>query len=823
MAITSDNNVSTTDTKPKNEAAAFEVEDGKQEQDLSEHDERTQALIQAAARAIVDTIEHEDHSEATDFGAASENDFDNDYRRRSDTAFTDSSYDDNSEYTENQYGREVNEEAYDGSGSSHHEDDVFSHGRRSSDDGSLSSNSGQHTDKEARYNSPSKERTYEDNTPRAGLQEAEVAKLQRELDDRFDGGNDFNAMSRIPSVSSNTYSLLPTALALASPRNSQGRHTPSRSGKRVPFRSPSSVRAIQMSSPAPSIFSGCTPASRKRSLMSHMGGSQSNFTVTPTKPKTPSKVFKAKQEQPLVLLHVTLLPLHWQYAEIMEDAPSEALSEDLQKLRETWRLLQQKLGDTVFERGVLLPHPQDSYETLEERLLGSLDLPIRPRARILSCGHYVGPNSDFIDDVEPSSAETSDSEDMGADDEVPQQLLWCDVCCRDVKFEKYGTVTGRRKKNFRVKVYASNGLMGASTWETCWREMERVDVEIEPAVEASVIKQLNQLIEDMRAVHSHEARAAEERLQSQQAEAIQEQQHMPQAEVLQTRDAAHSRQGQYQDSKIVEVVTPSPIIQETLTKAMVSVDEGARRAQNEDMLRQQREEERLREIYGMNEQEYELSSTRPVSTVGIEPTEPQHTHRHEKRSSARAAQNHDDDSFVELLLAAIKVLLQDKKNIVIGFLSVLLILFAVRAPGPITPETGSWQSSARDAHVELHRDHGHIPQPQLQAIVVAQSDPVQPDIATPAIEIRSESVATLETPSEAQSSSSVPTPEQATAAVASESEAADPKTIETVLPAKQPLDKSDVDRAQTFEHAEDPLSAAILEAYDAREQQSQKA
>ena len=35
---------------------------------------------------------------------------------------------------------------------------------------------------------------------------------------------------------------------------------------------------------------------------------------------------------------------------------------------------------------------------------------------------------------------------------------------------------------FRVKVYASNGLMRAGAWETCWQEMERVDVELEPLV-----------------------------------------------------------------------------------------------------------------------------------------------------------------------------------------------------------------------------------------------------------------------------------------------------------------------------------------------------
>ena len=46
----------------------------------------------------------------------------------------------------------------------------------------------------------------------------------------------------------------------------------------------------------------------------------------------------------------------------------------------------------------------------------------------------------------------------------------------------------------RGKVYASKGLRRDGAWEACWKEMERVDVEVEPVVEVGVQGELERLV-----------------------------------------------------------------------------------------------------------------------------------------------------------------------------------------------------------------------------------------------------------------------------------------------------------------------------------------
>jgi hypothetical protein len=68
---------------------------------------------------------------------------------------------------------------------------------------------------------------------------------------------------------------------------------------------------------------------------------------------------------------------------------------------------------------------------------------------------------------------------------------WCDICGRDVKYDQQ--MSGSMERRFRVKIYASNGLMRAGAWAACWREMERVDVELEPYVEGDLAVELENL------------------------------------------------------------------------------------------------------------------------------------------------------------------------------------------------------------------------------------------------------------------------------------------------------------------------------------------
>lgn len=286
---------------------------------------------------------------------------------------------------------------------------------------------------------------------------------------------------------------------------------------RPAFRSPSSVRALQMSSPTPSVVTSPTRSAKRQSgfpTISRLGSPSVSGQFSPRGRSTPSR-FK-KQEAPLVLLHVTLLPLRWGYGDMMNHfeakklAPLSFSSEGIKNLRGAWRQLQDRLGDTVLERGILLPHPQNDYEVLEERMLETLELPLRRRARILECGHYLGPSNEMTigDDMENESEYNSDAEESDAGVKEDKRH-WCKTCKGDIKYEELGT-----ERVFRIKVYASNGLMSAGAWDACWKEMERVDIEVEPIIDSTIQSDLAKLS----AAFDHEKQQQLEAEQAQQAE-----------------------------------------------------------------------------------------------------------------------------------------------------------------------------------------------------------------------------------------------------------------------------------------------------------------
>ena len=614
----------------------------------TEQDEDTEALIHAAARAIITSIEQDAYdkhagSAISDLSYSGVDGTENCYTEGTDLTYgeeTEMSYGDGTEMSyegdqENSYNADVHDDPYDGSASSHHEDDVFSDGRRSSG-GSLNSSDEQNTDEERRY-----QLTKSDN--KSAQTENRSTRHDEQEDDLDNEMNNIpETISRIPSMASNAYSMLPEPLSFSSITSP---HTPSKVLSRPPFRTPSSVRAMQMSSPTPSVFSG-SPTSRKRVNSSRLC-TPNKLHSSLTKHRTPTK-FKAKEEHPLVLLHVTVLPLHWQHAQIMDAAPPDVLSKDLLAVRESWKLLQEKLGDTVFERGVLLPHPQDSYETLEERLCAALELPMRPRAKILACGHYVGPSTSFSDS-ELSSSETSDSEDLDSVVSNSTKSLWCDICCRDVRFGKFDSLPGRQRKSFKVKLFASNGLMGAGAWAACWREMERVDVEITPWVEATAAKEINELTET---VMAH-----------------------------QTPDEGHFEEVHHS------------IMEEPVPSVKIEAPEEESHVDFEDISRSERDAMRLREIYGEQQSHAPEQVPHPQHNPHSQhDPRPQHdSHPQHERSSSRrpTARHQQDESFVTLLVAAAKVLVQDKKNVMIFLLSLVVLLLAVRPGG--APPVNSFQ------------------------------------------------------------------------------------------------------------------------------------
>ncbi|KAK0125663.1 hypothetical protein ONS95_000334 [Cadophora gregata] len=597
--------------------------------------DRIEAQIQAAARAVVASIEQDNYRGGQDSELSMQTDESYDregtemtydgsdltYGMGTELTYGDeteatyeSDHDDHSKHEEEAdptYGSQTHSDHEGGDTSSNHDgdidDDVFSHSDRSKRS-SMNSDLHSSDDNQKILTSPV-------------------------VGEEAGSANEMDTISRVPSSSS--YMQTPVDM---SSRN------PSKILARPPFRTPSSVRAMQMSSPTQSVFGSPRSAKRHMPTVSRIGTPNSQYS--PSK-RTPTR-FKPKKE-PLVLLHVTVLPLQWPYSHLMS---SPEIPASLQTVKESWRLLQEKLGDTVLERGILLPHPQDSYEVLEERLLEALELPVRPRAKILKCGHYMGPS----DSEAPSSDEEGDDNWGG---ETRDERKWCDICMRDVRLETVGEV-GKGERRFRVKIYASNGLMRAGAWAAAWREMERVDVELEPYVEmhlnselehlalltpleegAEQQKELDDGFEDeepgIEHVHDHEAEKRREE-----------------------EDRRHDEQTLLHDE---EQMRKQMAIEEELRQKMVEEEEMMQRKAMEDemMHRKVVEEERMREIYGTPE---------PSAS---------------RRSSSRTSV-HDDSTLPELLLAAFKVAMRDSKNVAIGILSVLVLFLALKPKS--VPETG---------------------------------------------------------------------------------------------------------------------------------------
>ncbi|KAK1772792.1 putative pathway-specific nitrogen regulator protein [Phialemonium atrogriseum] len=435
----------------------------------------------------------------------------------------------------------------------------------------------------------------------------------------------------------------------------------SRDTPRIPFRTPSAVRAIQMSSPTPSVYSGATPRSSRRHhnhnpglcTVSRLGSPNAAAAAAQYSPKgrpTPPR-FKPKEAAPLVLLHVTLLPLRWAWGDVLDatgddgdDGGKPGLgrkgavgfqpSDELRRLRDSWRQLRDRVGDTVLERGVLLPHPQNDYEVLEERLLEALELPLRRRARILECGHYVGPADEMADDDDGDDDRDESEDEQGSRAgsalrglaDARKQRHWCGTCRGEIRFEDLGP-----GKVFRVKVYASNGLMRAGAWAACWKEMERVDVELEPIVETALLRELERLSavreEEEERQREREQEEEEEHLQRELAQGQGGQEHLADEQLLPVRLSAelyHARRSPTTVSSPPlptpmsiaamrasppEPLTASPVravrIRDPLSPAPAMVvatppPPAARLPEPIDTseARRHRDEERLREIYG---------------------------------------------------------------------------------------------------------------------------------------------------------------------------------------------------------------------------------
>ncbi|KFH48525.1 hypothetical protein ACRE_006940 [Hapsidospora chrysogenum ATCC 11550] len=447
---------------------------------------------------------------------------------------------------------------------------------------------------------------------------------------------------------------------------------------RPPFRSPSSVKAIQMSSPTPSVLGSSSRSSRRTPLptVSRLGSPSAQYSPKKTPPR-----FK-RNTPPLVLLHATLLPLRWPWGGVLDNCRAEDLSQGGKGLLEAWRLLQDVLGDTVCERGILLPHPQNDFEVLEERLLEALELPLRRRARILECGHYLGPSNEMSLREDVDSEDEYDQYDDSRESRgssLQRKTHWCGTCQSEIKCDSLGM-----GKVFRVKVYASNGLVKAGAWEACWKEMERVDVELEPIVETDVLDELVRLdAEQQRTVEMHGG--ADDGNDDDDDGDING---GPTEHDVSYMEHEVSKTLQHHHPHMAS--SPPPEIRITSSPPPPLTDDDDRR---------RRDEERLREIYGHTPPAHpEPSAEKPPSSEYADhrtppsPSAEAYARREERRHA------HKNDSLPELLLEALRVMMQDRKNVTIAIMSALVLVLALRGglnpsvspPGVRDPAT--WQT-----------------------------------------------------------------------------------------------------------------------------------
>jgi hypothetical protein len=224
------------------------------------------------------------------------------------------------------------------------------------------------------------------------------------------------------------------------------------------FRKPSSVRAMQMHTEDEADEDDYLTPPRRRAGIRSPGSSPLKRSpyYSPNAQKQPKP-----KEAPLVLLHCTLLPPSIAVPGAADPRNQDILEDELpMEYWKRWRRLQDRVGSGVVrDRGVLISHPEDLYDMLEERLLESLELQ-RPR---LQNGHFVG--------REDHGTSGDDLSDIGESETDGEQGDECPDCGGHVRH-------GDSNRKWEIRVFAANGLMRAGAWAAAWRDMEKVDVEV---------------------------------------------------------------------------------------------------------------------------------------------------------------------------------------------------------------------------------------------------------------------------------------------------------------------------------------------------------
>lgn len=268
-------------------------------------------------------------------------------------------------------------------------------------------------------------------------------------------------------------------------RRHEQHHQKSHRHREGAFWKPSSPRAIQMNTEDERDEYSTPP--RRRGVGARVSDISSRSAgSTPVKRLSgfSSRKSAGKQgvqtEYPLVLLHCTLLPPSLPVAGFTGRPNPKILKDVLpRKYWRRWKILEEKVGSGVLrDRGVLVSHPQDSYDLLEERLLESLELQ-RPR---LHHGHFLS-QEEYDSDKEGTHQEESGTDDEQGDvcPDCGGRVVTCD----------------NQNRKWDVRIFAANGLMRAGAWAAAWREMEKVDVEVALWLPTDVRRELEKrLMED---------------------------------------------------------------------------------------------------------------------------------------------------------------------------------------------------------------------------------------------------------------------------------------------------------------------------------------
>ena len=132
--------------------------------------------------------------------------------------------------------------------------------------------------------------------------------------------------------------------------------------------------------------------------------------------------------------------------------------------------LRAQVSGLVSKRGILIAHPHEEFEILEERVLEALGL----------LPERIGPEGQYRPRMPTALVDTE--QDL---ETAETTIKSCDTCQR---YHQKDDGTG-----WHIRVYAAIGLMRAGAWSAAWSEMERVDVEVLPCISYEVRQRLDDM------------------------------------------------------------------------------------------------------------------------------------------------------------------------------------------------------------------------------------------------------------------------------------------------------------------------------------------